>query len=1004
MIDGLATLLMPMADTLGISPADLLNYLAMIEGYIWALIAAIVLLIAIMFLAHLLPRGRRHIVRWQAVLAFVLAGAVIVNGVCYGPLYNNVSGFLNASAVQLADDVVAQSNEVIEKTGEEGLVLVKNDGLLPLGESVKRMNVFGWASISPLFGGVGSGSSDGSEAVGILQSLRNAGYELNQSLEALYMEYRADRPVISGSAQDWTLPEPPVENYTQELMADATAFSDVAMIVIGRSGGEGADLPKDMKAVIDGSYNIKEAVSVLPNNYRYTNASYTNNGNYDDFASGESYLELSRTEEALVDMVCANFAHVIVVINANNVMELGWVDTYPQIRAVILAPGTGNTGMQALGRVISGEINPSGRTVDTYAYDLATNPTFNHTGNFAYANVDDLKAAIAASDSSYEGNISFLNYAEGIYVGYKFYETAAQEGLIDYDAVVQYPFGYGLSYTSFEQKITEYREVDAAISLKVKVTNTGKVAGKEVVQVYYRPPYTNGGIEKSAVCLIDFAKTKLLKPGESQVLSFAINKEDMASYDSNCHKTENGGYILEAGEYQVWIGANAHTVLDSVSFSIASDIDYSESGRSDDLVAATNHFQDYTRGDVVYLSRADGFANYAQAVAAPADDAYLMDAETRAQVEMRSTAYYDPKLNDRESDEMPDKNAENGLALADMVGKDYDDPDWELLLDQMSFSELTKLVNVGGWQTIEVESIGKCATSDCDGPAGLNNLITKATGTAYPTEVLMAQTWNKELLYDIGVALGSEFAAANNYGWYGPGMNLHRSAFGGRNYEYYSEDGVLSGILAEQEIRGAQSLGVYTYVKHFALNDQECNRCAFLLTYADEQAMRENYLKPFEYAVKRGGTKAVMSSYNWLGAVPCCANSDLLVEVLRNEWGFQGMVISDYAGSYGYMITDHCVRNGNDLMLGFWKAQSTKFTDRSATVTLALRQASKNILYTIANSGYYMDSADAQQLGVSRMDKLFIMADTGIALGVVFVELVLLLRRNRKRKKDTQTA
>ena len=310
------------------------------------------------------------------------------------------------------------------------------------------------------------------------------------------------------------------------------------------------------------------------------------------------------------------------------------------------------------------------------------------------------------------------------------------------------------------------------------------------------------------------------------------------------------------------------------------------------------------------------------------------------------------------------------------------------------------MINVGGWQTVAIDSVGKVATSDCDGPAGLSNFITGSYGTAYPSEVLLAQTWNKQLAYEVGQAMGQEYADANNYGWYGPAMNTHRSAFAGRNFEYYSEDGVLAGYLAANQVNGAAEKGVYAYIKHFAVNDQETNRCSFLLTYASEQAIREIYLKPFELCVKgfTGTTQACMSSFNWIGTIPSCANGYLLNNVLRGEWGFEGMVITDYDGSYGYMISDHCVRNGNDLMLGFASAASNQFTDESATATLAMRESCKNIMYTIVNSGYY--AGDTNPVGgMTNMDKLFMTVDIAGGVIIVGIAVLVLVRYLLKKKK-----
>ena len=311
-------------------------------------------------------KGLRGLIRWNAVLAMIAVVAVCVNLICFGPMYTNVSGALNASKVNLSAETVANSKEAIQKVGEEGLVLVKNNGLLPLTGEGRALNVFGWGSTNPIFGGTGSGSSDASTAVGILQSLKDAGFTTNEELTKLYTDYRADRPVIDMHSQDWTLPEPTADAYTDAVMSQAKGFSDTAVIVISRSGGENADLPMDMYALIHGTYNIESQVSYAPDNYDYFKGTYTNNGGYDDFEQGEHYLELSVTEENMVEKVCSEFSNVVVIINANNAMELGWVDQYPSIGAVILAPGAGNTGFAGLGKIISGEINPSGKLAESY--------------------------------------------------------------------------------------------------------------------------------------------------------------------------------------------------------------------------------------------------------------------------------------------------------------------------------------------------------------------------------------------------------------------------------------------------------------------------------------------------------------------------------------------------------------------------------------------------------------------------------------------------------------
>ncbi len=1017
MLDILIDLLTPVFVSMGASAADVANYVRAAGGYVYAILGILAAVVVVMVATQfVVKKGTRHVVRWTGALAGVLAIVLVVNLVCFGPMYAMVSGVLNASKAEISDDVVANSLAVVQETGEEGMVLLKNDGLLPLSSDVSALNVFGWASAHPVFSGTGSAASGDASIpqTDIITSLNEAGFATNEELTKMYADYGkdywgGDRPVINMTTQDWSLPEPTKEYYTSSVMGSAEAFSDTAVIVIGRSGGENADLPSDMKAVIDGTFDVAATDAVqqsVSHNYNSTRATFYNNTKaYDEFGEGDHYLQLSQSEKDLVETVCSSFDKVIVVVNANNVMELDWVDGYDSIGAVILAPGTGASGMKALGEILNGTVNPSGKTVDTYPYDLKSAPNWNHTGNSGnhlYTNVNDVTKQLARIDNTFNGVISFTDYVEGIYMGYKFYETAAAEGLIDFEKTVQYPFGYGLSYTSFSQEISSFDQSGDYVTVEVTVTNTGSVAGKDVVELYYTPPYTNGGIEKASVNLIDFGKTGLLEAGASETVSFRIPLEDMASYDSSCIKTANGGYVLEAGEYAISIRSDSHTVLDERTFTLSADKDYSGSGRSSDRTAPVNRF-DYMQSSHPILSRKDGFANYDAAVAAPSAEEFELSKDQQNIIREISVVKYDPTDYDDPNDVMPTTGAKGSLTLADLAGKGYDDADWEKLLDQMSIEDMTTLINTGGWQTAAIDSVGKVATSDCDGPSGLSNYVTGSNGTQFPTEVLMAQTWSKEMAEKIGDAMGQEFANANNYGWYGPAMNLHRSAFSGRNFEYYSEDAVLSGLFASQEVNGAAKYGVYSYIKHFAANDQETNRTAFLLTYMTEQTFRETCLKPFEMVVKNFDfdhyVMGMMTAYNWLGTVPAISSHELLTDVLRGEWGFQGMVISDYNGSYGFEITDAAIRAGNDLMLGYGMADSNKLEDTdAATCVLAMRQACKNILYTVANSGYYADAA-ASQGGMSGMTRLFVIVDV-IAVALALGIEALVVSRWMKKRKD----
>lgn len=1004
MIQILIDWLTPIFTNMGVSETDVQLYVRSLSGYIYAIAGLFVVAVIIMISAHwLVKKGTRHVVRWATGISWVLIVTVLANVICFGPMYNNLAPILNGRG-SVSEESIEASREIIKEIGEEGLALVKNDGILPL-KANSNVNVFGWASTNPIYGGTGSGSADNSGNIDVLTSLTDAGFHVNQSLIDMYTEYSPTRNlggnVVSVTYTDWSLPEPTVNYYTDDLMNEAKEFSDTAVIVIARSGGEGQDVPLDMKAVINGTYDPRDEVANGNEQYNYFTCNYDNNGDYDDFDEGESYLELSNTEEAMIEKVSSEFENIVVVINANNPMELGWVDEYESIGSVILAPGSGATGMAALGEILNGSMNPSGRTVDTYVYDLTDTPTYNNYGSFIYNNVADLQAELTAADEAYQGVLPFVNYVENIYVGYKFYETAAQENLINYEEKVQYPFGYGLSYTTFSQEIQNFTDKGDVITLDVKVTNIGSVAGKDVVELYFSPPYTNGGIEKAFVNMIEFGKTQLIEPGGAEVISFEIAKEDMAAYDSQGIKVENGGYVLEAGEYQISVRADSHTIIDEDSFLVDEDINYGENGRVSDDATAINRFQDYSKGTVTYLSRANGFANYYEATASPTKDMYVMDEETKAFVTEKSVAHYDSTKYDNPDDVMPVTDADNGVVVADLTGKDYDDPLWEDLLDQLSVDDMINMVNLGGFQTVAVDSIGKIGTLDSDGTSGLNDWYIGVYGTAYPTELLIAQTWNKELAYRVGETQGAEYADCRIFGTYSPAMNIHRSAFTGRNFEYYSEDGVLSGHIAANTVNGLATKGVYAYIKHFALNDQETNRCSLLLTYSDEQAIREIYLKPFEISVKNfaGQSLAVMTSFNFIGNKWTGADANLLNHVLRGEWGFRGMVLSDWNGSYGYQNTDDAVRNGNDAMLGFFSAESNQITNISPTMVLAMRQASKNIVYTVANSGNYtIEDPNADKM--PNMTKMFIGIDTSITIVSLGIMIIVLVRYYKKRNQN----
>ena len=949
---------------LAINMDDVIKVVSSIKGYLIALAAVILLAVAVMVGCRKMKKSKKYLIRWQAGLGLVAAAAIIVNLILTGPMYSMVS--LATGGGKVSEENVASATQLCEDIADEGIVLLDNDGTLPMAKNSK-LNVFGWASTNPCYGGTGSGAlSDAYPTVTLLEGLTNAGFELNTELSDFYTSYRADRPVVGMFSQDWTLPEPEAAQYTDEMMNNAKAFSDTAMVVITRVGGEGADLPTDVSQI-----------------------TYDAGHSYNDFEPGNHYLQLSKTEKDMIDLVCKNFDKVVVVYNGANAMELGWVKDYSQIKSVIWCAGTGQSGFNALGSILCGDVNPSGRTIDTFVYDLTQTPTANNFGNFNYTNMDEFKANSFGADTI----PAFVNYVEGIYVGYKFYETAAAEGLIDYDKTVVYPFGRGLSYTTFTQTLNSVTEADGTITVDVTVTNTGSASGKEVVEVYYNPPYTNGGIEKASANLIGFAKTSELAPGASENVTVPFKAEDMASYDTY----GKGCYVLEKGDYVISINADSHTVLDSKVYNVASDIVYDASNkRESDVEVADNKF-DFAEGNVTYLSRADGFANYAEATAAPAD----FELPAQAKATFYNNSNWNPEDFNNADDVAPTTGAKNGLKLKDMVGVDYNDAQWDAFLDQLTVSDMDSLIALGGFQSVAVSSIGKVQAIDCDGPASINNNFTKQGSIGFPSAVMIAATWNTDLAHDFGTSIGKMADDMNVSGWYAPAMNIHRSAFAGRNFEYYSEDGVLSGIMAANAIMGSQEQGVYAFMKHFALNDQETNRTSMLCTWSTEQAIREIYLKPFEKCIKDADCHAVMSAFNYIGTTYAGSCPELLIDVLRGEWGFVGMVLTDYYGVYGYQDADRLIRNGGDFCLVNYDTETNHLTDTtSATALVSARQACKNILYTVANSrAYYEENLNP---GMPGWEKLMIGVDVVLFAGLAAVELLVVKKGYAKRKEEEQ--
>ena len=943
---------------------DVLAVLQLCKPYIIGIVAALVIGIVIMIACRRMSKEKRFLVRGEAAIAMLLAVVICVSMICFGPMATLIG--LATGSGTISNETNEEAAGVAEEIMEDGIVLLKNESLLPLNET-KKLNIFGWESINPAYGGAGSGGINGLyDIVSLNQGLENAGFSINQELVDFYNNYGADNPEMSIQKQSWTLPEPPVDTYSDKLIKNAKDYSDVAVVVLSRKAGEGHnDIPMDV-----------------------SKAAYDNNSDeYDDFPEGEHYLQLSQTERDMVDMVCSNFNNVIVIYNGANQFELGFTNEYPQIKSVVWCPETGNVGFNALGKVFSGEVNPSGKTPDTFVYDMTIAPWWNNAEKTEYTNLADMAVEGMNAGTAQVYAPAFTNYVEDIYVGYKYYETAAQEGAIDYDKTVQYPFGYGLSYTEFEQKMGELEEKDGQISVDVEVTNTGDEAGKDVVEVYYNPPYTNGGIEKSSTNLIEFEKTNLLQPGESQTVTVTFSIEDMASYDENNAKA----YVLEKGDYVISINSDSHTVLDQKTYTADDDVVYKEENkRVSDDTAATNVFED-AKGDVTYLSRADHFANYEEATKAPASaelgEPYV--SEYHLNKNFDKTTY----LNDK--DKMPTTGADNGLTLADMRDADYDDPRWEKLLDQLTVDEMSNMIAMAGYQTAAMDSVGKVGTLDFDGPAAINNNFTGVGSIGFPIEVVIASTWNKNLAQTWGECMGKISQEMGAEGWYAPGMNTHRTAFGARNYEYFSEDGVLSGNMGAKAVEGARKYGVYSYIKHFAMYE---GNAKMVSVWSNEQAIREIYLKPFEISVKQGGANAVMVSWSFLGDKWTGESSNLMKTVLRDEWGFRGMALTDFFrnNGHGFMNADAALANGVDAMLSTFNGEENNVANpEHPTSVLQMRNACKNVMYTVVSSWAY--DGKHKETGMENWKKAAIGIDVVIVLFMAGME-VLVIRGYKKRK------
>lgn len=914
----------------------------------------------------------------MVLTSLLLIAALLISGLAIslsGLLDNFITG-VTIDVDQTTIDTTRVSNRSLgNEIQTEGMVLLRNeDSTLPLSRDVKQVNVFGWGSTQWLGGGSGSGRVTSCD-VGILAALESYGVAYNTALADMYRDFQPERPYASNLVgtlnsypeQSCRLYEPAIDDksaYSEALLAEAKSFSDTALVVFTRFAGESNDCPQEQnKQVSKGGEIVTDAT--------------------------RTYLDLSTEEESLLAYVGANYENVVVLLNTGNVMALGAVETIPGVDACVMAGLSGQYGAEAIPAVLWGDASPSGRTADTWAYDFATAASYANAAAGSVGAYTDA-AGLYPADGTTCGNlgspwpydqVSYVDYAEGIYMGYKWYETADTEGYWDavtnqygegYEAVVQYPFGFGLSYTQFDWAVTGSTadgaalQKDDTVSFTVQVTNTGSVAGQDVVQLYYTPPYTPGGIEKSSVNLAAFAKTGLLRPGESQEVGLTFSVEEMASYD--CYdRNKNGfaGYELDAGAYVFSLRRDAHTpaAIDGavVACALAENAQYPVDRVTG--FAVDNKFTGADAVDGVSLDGSDSAQNISYLTRADFVGTFpTANVETRAMTDnVKALNLYTPEMAQAwidENDAPITTGAKNGLSiekkgvvteLGYALGADYNDAQWDALLDQLTLKEMENLVLHGYVNTAELKSVGKPKTKDVDGPSQIGS-FNQTAGTGFPSSGTMAQTWNTELALDYGRAVGTEAGQLGYTGWYAPAVNMHRSPFNGRNYEYYSEDSLLSGLMCGNTVAGSLDAGVFCYVKHFICNDQESGIFRdSIYTWMSEQTLREIYLEPFRIIVEEFGATGLMTAYGRIGAVWAGGSEALLTGVLREEWGFTGAVITDFSDHHAFMNGDQSLRAGGDLWMdgfnGEFRCETTSNSFRQE-----LRRASRDVLYMYLNA------------------------------------------------------
>lgn len=910
---------------------------------------------------------RKHITPWK-ILAIICAVVTIVSiplsillqkfdntmaarfGGSFWKLQNeDANAQYYTSDFNSAEEMVNYGLALTQQVEVEGAaLLMNNNNALPLAADAK-VSTFSSSSVNLVYGGTGSGNIDASTADTLRTALEKVGVTVNPTLWDFYTvgagkDYARSKSGMVATSSEVTA-EVPWDVYTDEVKDSVAQYGDAAIVTLSRVGGEGADL----------SY-------------------------------GEvNYLALDENEKAMLQNVAemkknGTVKKTILLINSANALQVDFLKNNEyDIDAALWIGDVGISGINAVAEILTGKVNPSGSLVDTYCYDNFSAPSmwnFTPTTYEGYVEGGDVSAKAK----------SYMIYQEGIYVGYKYYETRYEDfvtgngnaGDYAYGDIVAYPFGYGMSYTDFDisDMNVSYNAADDTYTVTVKVTNTGDMAGKKTVQVYVQSPYTDydkqNGVEKSAVSLVGFGKTGMIEPGASETLSMTVNKRDIASYDTY----GAGTYILDAGDYYFTAATDAHNAVNNIlaakGYTVEStngkmtadgnaDLTYtwtedaldtttyatSENGTAitNQLSCADPNLYEGVEETVTWLSRSDWNGTL------PTETVKLTLTELLKK-DLKDIRY-DPA--DYESVEMPTLGAKNGVKLYDMIGLDYNDPKWDELLDQMTFDEMNSLIGDAFHWTMPVKSVEAPGTRDENGPQGLTasllgNDKSQLTATAFTSEDVMAATFNTEIMTEIGKVIGNNCLEADIACLYGPGNNIHRTPYGGRNFEYYSEDGFLSGMMSAYEVKAIQDKGVHVVMKHFALNDCEQDRIG-LGVWLNEQAAREVYLKAFQAPVEVGNANGVMIAYTRWGAVWSGGNYGLVTGILRNEWGCDGMVITDNVLTQYVNGPDGVLAGVSiyDAMMSFVTDTLPQYKNDPVIVT-AMREACHHNLYAIANS------------------------------------------------------